>query len=555
MYKKLFFIVLMGLAPLAFLRAQDNQPRERGEVKDAEFIIRKDRVLTLPKQPRIFEKTPPLPSTQSRGSYTYEVKNFFLDLKPTVTDTQPFQRNFRADRGLLYHSYVKAGYGNYQSPLGEIYINNVESDFLNYGVFVKHQGFYEGPVDGKNSSADHTNVRLDGSYFQDDIEFFGKLGYDRDKHHFYGYTPGLEVARDTIGQILNTLYGNVGLRRIDRDALIHYEASLGLRLFNDNYSAREHEVGLNAKLGIKANDERWRGGLDLQGFISSPSDATYSNINRNYGKLFPYVQFSDEQFKVRAGANLVVDNDGLPDMGTNFHVFPHVAASYHLSESFGIYAELEGDVIRKTYYDFVMENPFLGPSAELKNTVQKFQVDAGIKGAINDELTYTTGIRYGDYQNMHFYGNHLADSARFQLIYDSGTKVLNYHVSVGWKYEDWYKLQASGNYYHYELSDISSPWHKPEWELGVENYFMPGEQWFITANLNLLGGIQALNLQSAESTTLNPIIDLAAKVDYAFTPRFSVFVEGNNLLNQKNERYWNYRSRGIQGIGGLTFKF
>jgi hypothetical protein len=555
MYKKLFFIVLMGLAPLAFLRAQDNQPRERGEVKDAEFIIRKDRVLTLPKQPRIFEKTPPLPSTQSRGSYTYEVKNFFLDLKPTVTDTQPFQRNFRADRGLLYHSYVKAGYGNYQSPLGEIYINNVESDFLNYGVFLKHQGFYEGPVDGKNSAADHTNVRLDGSYFRDDIEFFGKLGYDRDKHHFYGYMPGLEVARDTIGQILNTLYGNVGLRRIDRDALIHYEASLGLRLFNDNYSAREHEVGLNAKLGIKANDERWRGGLDLQGFISSPSDTTYSNINRNYGKLFPYVQFSDEQFKVRAGANLVVENDGLPDMGTNFHVFPHVAASYHLSESFGIYAELEGDVIRKTYYDFVTENPFLGPSAELKNTVQKFQVDAGIKGAINDELTYTTGIRYGDYQNIHFYGNHLADSARFQLIYDSGTKVLNYHVSVGWKYEDWYKLQASGNYYHYELSDISSPWHKPEWELGVENYFMPGEQWFITANLNLLGGIQALNLQSAESTTLNPIIDLAAKVDYAFTPRFSVFVEGNNLLNQKNERYWNYRSRGIQGIGGLTFKF
>lgn len=555
MYKKLLPIVLMLLAPFAFLQAQDTQPRERGEVKDAEFIIRKDRVLTLPKQPRVFEKTPPLPSTQSKGSYTYEVRNFFLDLKPTVTDTPPFQRNFTSNRGHLYHSYVKAGYGNYQSPLAELYINNVENDFLNYGLFLKHQGFYEGPVDGKNSAEDHTNIRLDGSYFQDDIEFFGKLGYDRDKHHFYGYRPGLEVSRDTIGQIFNTIYGNVGLRRIDRDALIHYEASLGLRLFNDNYSSREHEVGLNAKLGIKANDERWRGGLDIQGSISSPSDTTYANINRNYGRLYPYVQFSDEQFKVRAGANLVVENDGLPDMSTNFHVFPNISASYHLSESFGIYAELEGNVIRKTYYDFVMENPFLGPSAELKNTVQKFQVDAGVKGAINDELTYNTGIRYGDYQNMHFYSNHVADSTRFQLIYDSGTKVLNYHVSVGWKYEDWYKLQASGNYYHYELSDISSPWHRPEWALGVENYFMPGEQWFITANLNLLGGIQALNLQSAESTTMNPIIDLAAKVDYAVTPRLSVFVEGNNLLNQKNERHWNYRSRGIQGIGGLTFKF
>lgn len=555
MYKKLFVIAFTLVAPGAFLWAQDTQPRERGEVKDAEFIIRKDRVLTLPKQPRVFEKTPPLPSTQSKGSYTYEVKNFFLDAKPAITDTEPFQKNFGSNRGMLYRSYVKAGYGNYQSPLGELYINNIESDFLNYGVFLKHQGFYEGPVDGKNSAEDHTDIRLDGSYFQEDIEFFGKLGYDRDKHHFYGYRPGLEVARDTIGQILNTIYGNVGLRRIDRESMFYYEAGLGLRLFNDNYSAREHEVSLSAKLGVKANDERWRGGLGLQGFVSSPSDTTFSDINRNYARLSPYVQFADEQFKIKAGANLVVDNDGLPEMSTSFHVFPSIAASYYLSESFGIYAEYEGDVIRKTYYDFVMENPFLGPSAELKNTVQNFQIDAGVKGAINDELSYKTGIRYGDYENMHFYANHVSDSARFQLIYDSGTKVLNYHVSVGWKYEDWYKLQASGNYYHYELSDISSPWHRPEWALGVENYIMPNDKWFITANLNLLGGIQALNLQSAESTTLNPIIDLAAKVDYAFTPRFSVFVEGNNLLNQKNERYWNYRVRGIQGIGGLTFKF
>lgn len=555
MYKKLVFIGLLLVAPIAFLRAQDTQTRERGEVKDAEFIIRKDRVLTLPKQPRIFEKTPPLPSTQSKGTYTYDVKNFLLDLKPVITDTQPFQRNFTSNRASLYHSYIKAGYGNYQSPLAELYINNVESDFLNYGVFLKHQGFYEGPVDGENSAEDHTNIRLDASYFQEDIEFFGKLGYDRDKHHFYGYRPGLEVYRDTIGQILNTIYGNVGLRRIDRDALIHYEASLGLRLFNDNHSAREHEVGFNAKLGLKANDERWRGGIDIHGSISSPSDTTYSDINRNYAKAFPYVMFSNEQFNIRAGVNLVAENDGLPDMSTNFHVFPNIAASYHLSESFGIYAEYEGDVIRKTYYDFVMENPFLGPSSELRNTIQDFQVDAGVKGAINDELTYKTGIRYGDYRNMHFYGNHVADSARFQLIYDSGTKVLNYHVSVGWKYEDWYKLQASANYYHYELSDISSPWHRPEWELGLDNYFMPGEQWFITANVNLLGGIQALNLKSTESATLNPIIDLGAKVDYSFSSRFSVFVEGNNLLNQKNERYWNYRVRGIQGIAGLTFKF
>jgi len=64
-----------------------------------------------------------------------------------------------------------------------------------------------------------------------------------------------------------------------------------------------------------------------------------------------------------------------------------------------------------------------------------------------------------------------------------------------------------------------------------------------------------VNFKSGDTDTLNPILDLSDRADYSFTPRFAVFVEGNNLLNQKNERYWNYRVRGIQGIAGLSFKF
>ena len=112
--------------------------------------------------------------------------------------------------------------------MGELYINNVESDYLNFGVFLKHQGFYEGPVEGKNSAEDYTNIRLEGSIFQQDIEFFGKLGYYSDRHHFYGYAPipGIERQPDDISQILSTVYGNIGLRRIERQEPFDYQASL-----------------------------------------------------------------------------------------------------------------------------------------------------------------------------------------------------------------------------------------------------------------------------------------------------------------------------------------
>lgn len=557
MYKGLFFIGILVLGQTSLVQAQDAQTRERGEIKDAEFLIRKDRVLTLPKQPRVFEKTPVLPSNQSKGDYSYEVKDFFLELTPVATDTPPFQKPFPSTRNPLFHSYARLGYGNYQSPLAELYINSIESDFLNYGFSLKHRGYYQGPVDGKNSAEDHTNVRFDGSYFQEDIEFFGKLGYDRDKYHFYGYTtqPGLEIIPDDISQIFHTLYGSGGFRRIDREKTFNYEASLSLRLFNDNYLAREHELGVKADFGIRSDNGNLRGGIQTRAYISSPSDSTYSDINRNYVKLHPFVEYGQDQFTVRAGANVVVENDQVLNKTSNFHIFPSLKASYFLSESFGIYADYEGDVIRKTYYDFVMENPFLGPSEQLRNTIQNFQIDAGVKGSVNDEINYKAGVKFGEYANMHFFGNHATDSSKFQLVYDENTQVLNYHVSVGYKYENWYKLQASANYYHYQLSDLGSPWHRPEWEIGLDNSFMPDDNWLITANANLLGGIQAINFQSDRFTTLKAIIDLSVRADYSITSRFSVFVEGNNLLNQKYERFWNYRVRGIQGMGGLSFKF
>src|SRR5690606_18064374 len=207
--------------------------------------------------------------------------------------------------------------------------------------------------------------------------------------------PGLEVFPDDIAQVFHTVYGNVGLRKIDKDELLDYEASLSLRLFNDNYLAREHEVGVKARLGLKANDDRLRGGIDAEAFISSPSDSTYSDINRNYAKIFPNVAYVNEDFNIKAGANIVMENDVIAGKSSNFHVFPNIAGAYRLSESFGVYAEYKGDVLRKTYYDFVMENPFLGPSPALRNSVQKFQIDAGIQGSLNEALTYKTGIKFG----------------------------------------------------------------------------------------------------------------------------------------------------------------
>lgn len=555
MTKKIVLILLLAVSP--FIKSFSQQtPGERGEIRDTEFIIRKDRVLTLPKQPRVFEKTPSLPPVSSRENYSYSVQDFFVNLDPVQLDTQPFTKAFPRNEPEQYHTFGKLGFGNYSSPLVQLNIHNLPDPDMNWGLDITHQGFYEGPVDGKNSAEDHTKIDLSASLFRDNAEIFGKLGFHRDMYHFYGYTPipAIETDPEDIRQVFNTLKATGGIRKIERTEPFNYEASLSLRLFNDRYEARENEAGIVAQAGFRAN-ESLHGGIHSQLYFTSPSDITYTDINRNYFKLNPYIAFQQAGFKINIGANVVHENDIVPNKNMDFHIFPKAFISYHFVPDFGIYGAYEGDVIRNTYYGFVMENPFLGPSAQLRNTIQNYQVDIGITGAVDGEWTYKAGLKYGDFTNMHFYGNNSQDSTRFQLIYDDITTVLQYHVSLGHTFDETYSLDASVNYYQYTLSDIEAPWHRPEWEININNTFTPTNKWLINANFQALGGIAALNLASGTRDTLQPILDLHLSVDYAIHPRFSVFAVGNNLLNQNYERYWNYRVRGTQAIGGISFKF
>lgn len=551
-------IICFYLLSCAFflVPAFSQESRERGEIRDTEFIIRKDRVLSLPQQPRIYERPPSLPAVSSQGNYTYEVKNFQLSLQPVELNIQPFAKSFPKPVNEQYRSFVRAGFGNYMSPLAEIHVNNLESDELTYGLKLKHQGFYEGPVDGANSAEDHTAIKINGSMFKEDMEIFGDVGYDRDRYNFYGYTtnPVLEATPFDLDQIFNTVKVQLGIRKIEQLDLFTYEGSLNFRIFNDNYLAREHEANIQASVGFRAN-EHLAGGIATQLFFTSPSDAFYSDINRNYFKLQPFATYAKDKFRVKVGASVVQENDIVPNKTSDFNIFPLAKVSYQIDPTIGAYASFEGDVIRNTYYGFAMENPFLGPSAQLRNTVQNYEIDAGITGTIHGEINYKAGVKYGNFTNMHFFGNNENDSTRFQLIYDDMSRVLNYHISTDWNYEGWYQLEASANYYQYTLTDFSSPWHRPEWEIKLHNKFQPDKKWLIHVNANVMGGIPVINLASDTTDTLPAIIDLHAKIDYRISERLSVFAIGNNLLNQSYQRFWNYPVRGIQGIAGVSYRF
>jgi hypothetical protein len=549
------------------------QTQKRGEVTDQEFVIRKDRVLTVPVQPRMFEKLPELPKPTGLNEYNYLVTSYPLNLKPLDLNAEPSQKVYTPERMDLYKGYVRAGYGNFASPLLEArYMATDIADF-NYSLQLNHQSFGKGPVLAEESKESHTNLGFDGSYFTDFFEVFGGLNWNQDTYQFYGLDPiyatddnGAFTGFD--GNILQAIEIKAGIRELEKVGPFSYEGQLSFRNFNDSYLVKENQFGVEAS-GTFRPTEDWVGKVGLSYFSTSPEDMNYS-LKRTYFAIRPTISYQYEAFNFTAGVNLVSENDSLADKSSDFHVFPVLKANYQFAEEFGFFAELSGDVQRNTYYSFVMENPYLGPSEQLLNTVQNYKVEAGIEGQFQGAFSYRAAVNMSRYNQMHFFVNNYTnnlvttDSARFSLVYDDKTTVFNINAELGYKFSDIYSLNSRLDLYQYDLGTQAEAWNRPIWELRINNQITPIERLIVQANLNLMGGIKARGSDLSdvvgfsgpyEVVKLKTIADLQLKADYGITDRISIFAEGNNIFNGNNMRWLNYPTRGIQFIGGASFKF
>ena len=550
------------------------QTQQRGEVQNQEFVIRKDRVLTVPTQPRSFEKLPVLPQPTGMQDFRYAVTPYFLQIPALTLEPTAVQKDYRQPKLDLYPGYVKAGYGNFASPLLEARYMSVTADPFSFGLNLKHQSYKKGPVTimSEESPESHTAFSADGSYFGGAAEVFGGIKWGQDKYSFYGENPEFVYSdlQDPISSVIDHNVQNhfqiqAGIRDIEKVGPFSYSGQLSFRTFKDSYLASENEFGFRGEGKFRAESD-WSGKVGLEYFSTNPVDEFYE-LNRNYLGIRPRISYDYEAFRFTAGLNVVSENDSVPGKDSDFHIFPVLKASYQFAEEFGFYGEFSGDVQRNTYFSFVQENPFLGPSEQLLNGVNNFKIAGGIEGQFNEIFHYRAGVDFSKFNNLHFYVNNAADTSRFQLVYDEKTTVVNMNAELGFKFSEVYTLGSRLDLNQFKVSTLQEAWHRPVWELRINNQVKPFEKLLVQANLNFMGGIKArgdLLTPDFDNTMVGPsyevinlktIADIQLKADFKVTDRISIFAEGNNLLNGQNTRWLNYPVRGIQLLGGASFKF
>ena len=562
----LFLFLVVFCESLSFSAAQTSG---RGGLQDQVFVIQKDREIRLPKQIRSFEKMPALPQPKALGALNFPVMPFFLPVPASEIQAEPATKEWNVPKLDLYPGWVRVGYGNFLSPLIEGRYLSTQSADLQYATKFHHQSFGKGPVSWmeEESKESHTELAGDVSYFLDESELYSSLEVKRDAYTYYGQDLGFVIPPnvdfagpyfDPNKQVKGSL--RLGIRDLDKVGRIGYAGELVLAGFRDSYAVREQELGFVGEGAFRPSKEI-KATLGLSYFSTATEDLRY-DLNRNYFSLRPEGKYTFGDFQFVAGVVLVSENDSVVESNSGIRLFPVLKSTYQVSEKLQVNAAISGDVQRNTYRSFVQENPFLGPSDQLLNTVTKLSFAAGVEGIVSDKLVYRAGIDLRRQSNLHFFVNSYADTARFELVYDQEATVFQFNSNLELSLTEKYILSTQFDFFHYSLSNQQVAWHRPTWILQLNNRYSPFRKLNLQANFQVMGGLQARGFGiietkpvRAEVVKLPALVDLQLKIDYMVNPRLTIFAQGNNLLNRNNSRWLNYPIRGIQGLGGLSFKF
>ena len=548
-------LFILCFATGTFAQAQPGtrpQPQGGGELENVEIEIVKDREITLPKAERNFEKIPPRPAESIRPNFTYDFQSFNFQAPQITPQAKPLKLKSESSPD-VFGGFLRAGYGNYASPLLEAYINNRKDKNKLIGAHLYHSSSGKGPVDGKNSGSGNTSLSLFGKSFSESIALSGNVEAENRTSHFYGYRPGTDVDNKDIKQSYSRIKLGGELSNA-KNSDFAYKLGAGFSFLGDKYDARETEVDIDfgssyeidedSKINLKAN----------YAFIKR-KDAEVDAKGRSLFTVAPSYSFSPvEDMKLSIGAIAAFENDTID--AKDVHLYPDVRVSYPVSPSVDFVASLNGGIEKVSLQSLSNENIWLAPNVPIFHTNKTIDLNLGINAKIGNKVSAHTGISIASLKNWYFFRNSAADTTKFDVLYDVGsTKRTNFYAALSYAQTETAKFMLRGDVYGYTTDALAEAWHRPTYKVTANASFNVYQKLLFNVDLIAQGGMKAQNPLTEEVVTLKGAFDLNFKAEYLFSETFSAFVQFNNITSNKYPMYLNYPVRGFQTMAGITWSF
>jgi outer membrane cobalamin receptor len=481
---------------------------------------------------------------------TYIIIDKKLDLNTNIKELQA-QKMADELPALLSNNYIKAGAGNFNTALGEIYISTGKDEALQAGAFVKHLS-QKGSMELQQFSKQEFG--LFGRSITDDYALSGKLIYDRNASNFYGFDPLTAVAADMSKLRFSTIGGEAELvSNYSKNSSFNYFANINAYQFSNLEEARESSFLLRGSLNKEVKQTNF--GVNTSIDLTSTKDQSYQFSN-NILRANPYIKLKAKGFNLDLGANIV------QEFGTQsrLNIFPAVFAELPIIQGYAtIFAGVNGDVLKTNLRDLAFENPYLNKNIAIKNSLEKMNIYGGVKGNASAEFGYKIMAWYKTIDDLQLFVNSQSLTNRFETVYDNGeSNILGFEGEINVKASEFLNLNGKAQLLNYTLATEKEAWFKPSLRLMSNAKFQINRKVIVDAEVLFQDNVYARvngTPGTFASKSIDGFIDLSAGAEYKVNSKIGVYIRANNLIGQQYQRFLYYPRLGMNVLGGVNYAF
>ncbi|MGO4905932.1 TonB-dependent receptor [Flavobacterium sp. W20_MBD1_R3] len=485
---------------------------------------------------------------------------------------------------VLFQNYATFGVGNYGTFIGELFVNHDLSDTDYIGGMFRHH----------SSQGGIKNVVLDDRFYDTSIDLmYGSnrkevswnldLGYQNQIYNWYGLPAAFGstlVPQDRAILISGirpqqsystlTLGGNVAFNES-----FFNKMNLKFNHFSDAFDSSENRFYAKPTIEFDVMDSAVKTDLIVD-YVSGSFKKNYLNTNTeamkygvtNFG-IAPSFVMQEDNWTLNIGAAIFYSMDN-QNNNNSFYVYPKFNASYKVVGDLMIfYAGAEGNLEQNSYQDFVDENPFLSPTLRIAPTDQQYDVFAGLKGKLTNNVSYNIRGSYINERNKSLFksndynentaNQYYAYGNSFQVVYDD-MRTLNFFGEVKADFSKNVTFGINGSFSSFTNDFQQEAWNLPAIKINSSLDFNITEKWFAGANVFYVGERKDLQINTdfaanAAAVTLKSYFDVNANIGYKYSDRLTAFLRANNITNTSYEKWMNTPVQGLQVIAGVNYKF
>lgn len=464
----------------------------------------------------------------------------------------------------LYNSYLKAGLGNYTTPLLEYSIQNLRSKEYAVGAYAFHKSSHYkqelvDSIDKIPAGYGRTELSAYGKRFFPNVNVVGEVGADRHNLRHYGLRTNLLSDSSNIDkwkQTYNTVYFKTGVYSTKSDSSsFDYSLFLNGNYLWDHFKNKEPHFNLTSILGHPIGS--FRLAMDLT-YDHYTFKSTTDSIGENLLTIHPFFSKRKEEWQVSIGPRLsFLNRDGYSkfyfylDAKFGFNVIHNALMAYF---GFNGYSE------DNSYASIADVNPYIIPGLYVKNTNHPYIIYGGLEGYLSSKAAYRFEITMDARDSVPFFANDTINvyQNQFMVIYDDAD-LIKYHGELNWSPLSYLDFFLRTNFYSYKMINQEKPWHKPSFDLAFTASYNFKEKVYADIDFFLYGKRYAPDFETGGATpaiiTLDPVYDLNLKLEYKYSNVLGIFLHFYNLTSTQYYLWNQYPTQRLMVLGGINYKF